>query len=128
VTRLLRYTSLVVTAGLVALPTLASAAIQVGQPTKGLGGSGSHYQTLGALFGRAFDLIIMVAGIIFVVLLLVGGIMYMTSMGNEDGTKKARQLMLDAVIGLVIVVAAWAVGNFVLTQLGINITSADLTT
>lgn len=64
-----------------------------------------------------FDTIITIAQIAFVVLFLVGGIMYLTSAGNEDSTGKARKLMIDAVIGMVIVLASWAVGTWILNRL-----------
>ena len=59
----------------------------------------------------------MVAGIIFVILLLVGGIQYLTASGNEESSKKARAILMDAIIGLVIVLAAWAVGGWIIEQL-----------
>ncbi len=67
-----------------------------------------------------FNVVIAAAGAIFVVLLLVGGIRYLTSAGNEDETGKAKRLLVDAIIGLVIVLAAWAIGNFVLDRLGVQ--------
>lgn len=70
---------------------------------------------------NSFNIVIIVAGIGFVVLLLYGGVRYLTSLGNEDATKNARQIMLDAAIGLAIVAVAWAVGNYVLQLLGINL-------
>lgn len=71
-------------------------------------------------FSSIFDIVIVVAGVIFVILVLVGGIQYLASAGNEDNTKKARQLILDGVIGLVIVVLAWAIGTYVLRLLGLS--------
>lgn len=68
---------------------------------------------------RIFNIVIIVAGIVFVILFLVGGIQYLGAAGNEDNTKKARQLMLDAVIGIIIVVASWAIGTYVLQLLGV---------
>lgn len=79
------------------------------------------FQNLGDLITGGFNLVIIVAGVAFVVLFLIGGVMYLTSAGNEDGTKKARSLLLDAVIGLVLVVIAWAVGNYVLDLLNIQV-------
>lgn len=63
---------------------------------------------------------IIVAGIAFVLLLLVGGVQYLASAGVEDNAKKAQRLMLNALIGLVIVVLAYAVGTYVLRLLGIG--------
>jgi hypothetical protein len=70
-------------------------------------------QTLPDLWSTA----ITIAGVIFMVLLLVGGVLYLTNAGNEDGTKKATRLMVDAVVGLVLVLLAWPAGLFVLSLL-----------
>lgn len=64
-----------------------------------------------------FNVVILVSGIIFVVLLLVGGIQYLTASGNEESSGKARKLLLDAIIGLIIVLAAWAIGGWIIEQL-----------
>ena len=61
---------------------------------------------------------IVIATVVFMILLLVGGVTYLTSAGNEDGTKKATKLIIDAVVGLVLVLLAWPAGLFVLSLLG----------
>lgn len=66
-----------------------------------------------------FKIVIAAAGAIFVVLLLVGGIQYLTAAGNEETTAKARRLLVDSIVGLFIVLAAWAIGNFVLSTLNV---------
>ena len=43
---------------------------------------------------------------IAVILLIVGGIMYMTAGGNPEKADKAKKLMINAIIGIVIVFAA----------------------
>ncbi len=58
------------------------------------------------------------AGVAFVILFIVGGLQYLTSAGNEEASTKAKKLLLDAVIGIVIVVSAWAIANWVLSGLG----------
>jgi len=58
------------------------------------------------------------AGAIFVILFIVGGVQYMTSAGNEESATKAKKLLTDAVIGLVIVLASWAVSGWILSSLG----------
>ena len=57
-------------------------------------------------------------GAIFVILFLVGGVQYLTSAGNEEASTKAKKLLTDAMIGLVIVLASWAVANWILNGLG----------
>lgn len=65
--------------------------------------------------------IIGVAGFISVVWIIIGGVTYMTSSGDANKTKKARDTILYACIGLVVCVLAFAIVNFVI----INILNAD---
>lgn len=75
------------------------------------------FRTLDRSVSTIFNVIILIAGIVFVILFLVGGIQYLTASGNEESSGKARKLLLDAIIGLVIVLAAWAVGGWIIEQL-----------
>jgi small neutral amino acid transporter SnatA (MarC family) len=61
-----------------------------------------------------------VAGAVFIVMLLVGGVQYLTAMGNEEATTKAKKLLINAVIGIVIVAIAYAAGRWVLSALNIT--------
>lgn len=54
---------------------------------------------------------------IFLVLIVFSGFRYMTAAGNEDQTKKAVAQIRDAVIGLLIVIASWALTAFILRLL-----------
>lgn len=56
-------------------------------------------------------------GIIFVVLMIIGGIQWMTAEGNEESVKKAKNRIKNAVIGLVIVVLSYAISVFVINTL-----------
>ncbi len=79
------------------------------------------FGNLASSINTIFTFVILIAGIIFVVLFLVGGIQYLTAAGNEEQTGKAKRLLVDAIVGLIIVLLAWAAGNFILTRLGVNI-------
>ena len=57
-----------------------------------------------------------IAGTIAVIVIIVGGIIYATSAGNSGNVTKAKNMLLFAVIGLVIVIAAFAITNYVLVQ------------
>ena len=46
----------------------------------------------------------------------------MTASGDEGKVKKARELITQAIIGLIVIVAAYAISNFVLASL-VNVTS-----
>ncbi len=106
----------------VSLTTGGTAMAQLTGPSTpaNLGRFGNLSQAIDTIFG----FVITIAGIFFVILFLVGGIQYLTSAGEPEGTKKAKQLLVDAIIGLIIVLAAWAIGQFILKTLGLNVSTA----
>ena len=63
------------------------------------------------------DIVFIVAGVIFLVMLLVGGIQYLAASGNEEAAGKAKKTLLNSVIGLVIVALAWVVSYWLIKSL-----------
>lgn len=61
--------------------------------------------------------IIAVCGLVAVVFIVIGGIQYMTSSGDSGKTKKAKDTILYACIGLIICALAFAIVNFVITNI-----------
>lgn len=55
-------------------------------------------------------------GLLFVILIIWSGFQWMTAGGSSDAVTKAKQRIINAVIGLVIVLAAYAITNFVITK------------
>jgi hypothetical protein len=55
-------------------------------------------------------------GIIAVVIIMLAGFQYMTAGGDPIKAEEARGKIMAAVIGLVIILAAYGITNFVLTQ------------
>lgn len=80
--------------------------------TAGLG-SGNLMDTITSIIRIALGFL----GIIAVVIILLGGFKWMASGGNEDKVKKAKQLIYSGIIGLVIVLSAYAIASFVIDQL-----------
>jgi len=56
-------------------------------------------------------------GIIFLVLIIYAGYNWMTAQGDEEKVTKAKETLTRAVIGLVIITAAYAITYFVFTSL-----------
>ena len=56
-------------------------------------------------------------GTIAVVLIIVAGFQWMTAAGSEDKIAKAKKIMTAAVIGLVIVLMAYALSTFVINAI-----------
>lgn len=56
-------------------------------------------------------------GILATLLILYGGYLWMTSRGNSEKVEKAKLLIASAVIGLVIILSAYAISRFILSRL-----------
>ncbi|MFA6098761.1 MAG: hypothetical protein WCV50_03225 [Patescibacteria group bacterium] len=52
-------------------------------------------------------------GLIAVVFVLYGGFIWMTAGGNEDKISTAKKIISAAVVGLIIILLAWAIVTFV---------------
>ena len=53
-------------------------------------------------------------GIIAVVIILYGGFVWMTAAGNDDRVSKAKNIIIAGIIGLIIVIAAFAIVTFII--------------
>lgn len=76
-------------------------------------GSGDVRQTAARIINVALGFL----GIIAVVVVLLGGFKYMTSGGSTEKTDEARKLIVSGIIGLAIILSAWAITSFVITRL-----------
>lgn len=66
---------------------------------------------------KIINIVIGVLGIVCVVVIIIGGINYMTSSGDAGKVKKGKDTILYGVIGLVICALAFAIVNFVINSL-----------
>lgn len=57
-------------------------------------------------------------GIVAVVIILIGGFKWMTAGGNDEQVGEARKWIFSGIIGLAIILSAWAIARFVLIKLG----------
>ncbi|MFH1536544.1 MAG: pilin [Patescibacteria group bacterium] len=64
-----------------------------------------------------------VLALVAVVMILIGGFQWMTAGGNEERIEKAKKLLIAAVIGLLIILAAWGISSYAVNVLG-NVTGA----
>lgn len=74
----------------------------------------TKWTSLKNIIAFAINFATALGGGILVIMLLVGGIMYLTGAGNEEQTGKAKKLMIDAVIGLFLVMSVYAISSFVI--------------
>lgn len=65
---------------------------------------------VGAVINAALSII----GVIFVVLMVYGGYLWMTAGGNEEQITKAKKLVINSTIGLAITLASYTISYFVI--------------
>ena len=61
--------------------------------------------------------VVAVLGLVCVVVIIIGGVNYMTSSGDAGKVKKAKDTILYGLIGLTVCVLAFAIVNFVLKNI-----------
>jgi len=76
------------------------------------------------LIGNFISVILGVVGIIFLVLAVYAGVMYMTAGGDPGKVKKAKEILTQSLIGLIIIVAAYALTEFVIDRI-VDASSSD---
>lgn len=102
-------------AAFAAAPALA---VETGlNETAGAAGLATGATSLPALIGRIIAVGIGLVGVIFLVLMVYGGFLWMTARGDEQKVERSKELITAAVIGLVIVLAAYVITNFVVSNL-----------
>jgi len=72
-------------------------------------------QTLPAQIGRIVQLFVSFAGVIMLVIVVYAGILWMTAGGNTENVEKAKKLLRNAIIGLIIVLLAYIIVAFINT-------------
>lgn len=70
-------------------------------------------EIIGALIGAFLSFL----GIIFLILTIYGGFLWMTSGGNETKVLKAKGVLKNSVIGLIIILSAYSITVFVFRSL-----------
>lgn len=76
----------------------------------GLSGGNSLLEIIGNIISIFLGLL----GVIFLVLVIYAGFLWMTSQGNEEKVKTAKNILKNATIGLVITLAAYGIVSFIL--------------
>ena len=66
------------------------------------------------LVSNILNLVYFIAGIIAVIIIVIAGLSFVVSTGDAAKVKKARAAILDASIGLVVIMAAFTITYFVI--------------
>lgn len=75
--------------------------------------AGTAEEIAGGPVRALINILTIVVGIVSVVMIIVGGFKFITSGGNSDGTKSARNTIIYALVGLVVVLLAQVMVRYV---------------
>lgn len=81
----------------------------------------TKFKTLEDLLIYIPEMLIGLVGVVFLGMFFLGGYQYLTSMGNEEQSKQSKETLLNAVIGLAIVLIAAALVRWIKTKLGFSV-------
>ena len=73
--------------------------------------------TIDAGAAKIVDIVFMIAGILAVIFIIVGGFQYVLSGGDAGGIKKAKETITYAIVGLIVTLLAFGIVHYVV---GIN--------
>lgn len=76
---------------------------------------------IGVLIGAVFAALLIFSAVLTFLFLIMGGIQWITSGGDKAGLEAARNKIVNAIVGLIIVASAWAIMLLVQNFLGIDI-------
>lgn len=102
----------------------ASAATPKEELCKGSGGSWSGSTctnansggvTVQGLIKDVVNVLLFIIGAVSVIMIIIGGLRYVTSNGDSSSMTSAKNTILYAVVGLIIAMAAYAIVNFVIS-------------
>ncbi len=70
----------------------------------------------GGVFQTVTNVLLFIIGAVSVIMLIIGGIRYTVSQGDQGAVTSAKNTILYAIIGLVVAILAYAAVNFVITS------------
>lgn len=86
---------------------------QVGQKVYGA----NEPKKLPVIVGDLIRVFIALLGLVFLLLTVYGGYLWLMARGNKEEVQKAKDTLTRAVIGLLIITSAYALSSFVISRL-----------
>ncbi len=67
------------------------------------------YCSAGDLAVQVINYLSAISGTVVIIFLIIGGFLYVTSAGNEEQSEKARKIITNSIIGLVVIILAFTI-------------------
>ena len=68
------------------------------------------------MIGAIIRIVISILGVLFIIIAFFAANKWMTANGNEEEVKKAQSMLKNAIIGLIVILAAYALSNTLTTM------------
>ncbi|OGY45748.1 MAG: hypothetical protein A2663_02905 [Candidatus Buchananbacteria bacterium RIFCSPHIGHO2_01_FULL_46_12] len=81
------------------------------------GSLGPEAPSLPATVGRIIGIALSILGVIFMAYIVYGGYLWMIARGNDEQVTKAKAIIRGSIIGIIIVLGAYAISAFVVSRL-----------
>ncbi|MCD4693872.1 pilin [bacterium] len=73
------------------------------------------------LIAAVIQAVLSLVGVIFLLLMIYGGYLWMTARGNEQQVEKAKKIIIESIIGVAVVLIAYAITAMVIYAIGDNV-------
>jgi hypothetical protein len=80
---------------------------------EGSGFEGANETSVSSIAGTIVNITLGFLGIIFVCLIIYAGFTWMTAQGDESKVEKAKNIIKNCIIGLIVLTSAWAIYNII---------------
>ncbi len=114
--------SIFLNAGILGAGAASSVLMESQKELRQIGKTG--YDIMGGVPTSPIDIVIKIVniilgflGIIFLILMLYAGFLWMTAAGAEDKLNKAKGIIKNSIIGIAIILAAYSITNFVIVNI-----------
>ncbi|MFA6919158.1 MAG: hypothetical protein WC244_03570 [Patescibacteria group bacterium] len=113
--------TLAIAVTMIGLPFVAGASTDLNTADENLNSfqtaSGLGDADLSTMIGTLVKAILSLLGVVAILIVLYGGFKWMTAAGDEGKVDGAKKLIISGIIGIIIVVAAYAIASFVLSAI-----------
>lgn len=81
----------------------------------------AYFGDFGEMISNVLNIVLVIGVIAVLIYLIWGGLEWITSGGDKGKTESARNKITAAVIGLIILISAWAIFEFIQRLLGVKV-------
>lgn len=89
---------------------------KINEGVKSAGGGSGSGGNLGGTIKTVINILLFIVGVVAVIVIIIGGLRYVISSGDQNQITTAKNTILYAVIGLVVAIMAYAIVNWVVDR------------